>query len=156
MHVTQLVSNFFYRVVPESWTVPGRQRQVVAGLVIYCCAILLFICITAYDSLVYDFFGGSLWMVLIIFLTSLFAFSFVAALTFDSVRVWRAVDYPWVFTAVVAVVMTVVRADYEIALRSRDYHQLLYRNSLVNAWKAMNDFALQSTAKLLGETKGAE
>src|SRR4051812_42585466 len=91
------------KAIRTEFTTPGRERRrtvmMFSGLV----------AILAFDATTFDLNNPATLMM--IFLISFMGFSFLAWFTFGGARAWRAVDYAWVFTTFVGLVMAVINAD---------------------------------------------
>jgi hypothetical protein len=68
---------------------PGRRRRI-AGLIIVFVTVLLCLFLAWLHGRQY------IWGAIVVLFVSLAGFSLLAGLTFDSVRLWRAVDYLWI------------------------------------------------------------
>jgi hypothetical protein len=59
---------------------------------------------------IFDAKGNTLKVAVILFVMSFTGFSLVAYFTYDCVRAWRAVDYPWVCASLMAVIFALANA----------------------------------------------
>lgn len=97
--------------IPTCLRTPGRFRQI---------TVLLVILLTASIGILLTLFGRGvdLQIATEVFLVSLVGFSAVAAVSWDCVRGWRAVDFPWVCASFIAIIVALANIS-EASRRER-------------------------------------
>jgi hypothetical protein len=121
------------RLRKKTITAPGWPRRLTRLAVIF---------LTASLSLLLLFIRplGDLELAGVIFVLSFIGHSILAWLTFDSVKAWRAVDYPWVCASFIAVIFALANGTETALKQELQAAKLSYQDSLA---------ILRNTAQIL-------